>query len=734
MERLNLSGSWQATQAVGLQATVHRTGDAEGQWFEIPVPGHWQDCAPYARHQGKLLYRRTFDLPGPLPPEAVARLVLAGVFYHAKVWLNGRFLGEDEGYFHPHIHAATRALVPGENVLLVEVDSPDEKNLLAKRQITGIWGHWDCREPGFNPGGLWREVWLEIYRHGLVPDHLAVTARPERLPLPPGAAPRPAYVPEGEPIPATVQVGLEYTATVPGELAWELTVLPETFTGDPVTVAGRRHCRPSAGVLTAAVRLPDARLWWSWDHGRPDLYRVRLTLHPPGGGEPLVLERVTGIRTVSMRRWHLYLNGRRVYLRGSNYPPPDIRIARCQAADYQRDLELARQANLNALRVHAHIDRPELYEAADRAGILLWQDFPLQWFYHRSIYGPARRQAAAMARLLGHHPSVAIWCAHNEPIRFVETDAPGRLPLLGAVLSMFLPNWNRNVLDRALARTLRQVDGSRPVVPYSGGWGVFWGGTDTHHYWGWYVGSVEWLERVAGLRPGLSRMVTEYGSQSFPVLASSRRFVTGRWPDLNWEELDRRYMLQPAIMERYVPRAAYDSLEAYIAATQTYQNLLLKRYTELWRLYKYRPGGGAFHFMFSDCSPGVSWSVLDYWREPKPAYHLYRQVFRPVQILAPWPRRPWRPGRLVVQPVYVVNDRYRSYRGRWHWRLERAGSRLAEGSGEVEVPPDGLVQAGGVHWMVPPDLPPGPVELVLRLELPEEEPAENRYEAWVGER
>src|SRR3546814_16558259 len=69
------------------------------------------------------------------------------------------------------------------------------------------------------------------------------------------------------------------------------------------------------------------------------------------------------------------------------------------------------------------ISRPELYDAADERGLLIWQDLPLQWGYARGIRKQAVQQATAAVDLLGHHPSLAIWCGHNEPMA-VEND-PG---------------------------------------------------------------------------------------------------------------------------------------------------------------------------------------------------------------------------------------------------------------------------------------------------------------------
>jgi hypothetical protein len=105
--------------------------------------------------------------------------------------------------------------------------------------------------------------------------------------------------------------------------------------------------------------------------------------------------------------------------------------------------------------------------------MLVWQDFPLAGGYARSIRKQARRQAAAMVDMLGHRPSIAIWCGHDEP----AGDDGG----VRAVLAQELPTFNRTVLDRSVKRVLEKADPSRPIIASSGSWPhVGGGGTDTH--------------------------------------------------------------------------------------------------------------------------------------------------------------------------------------------------------------------------------------------------------------
>src|SRR5690606_27750078 len=112
--------------------------------------------------------------------------------------------------------------------------------------------------------------------------------------------------------------------------------------------------------------------------------------------------------------------------------------------------------------------------------------------------------------LLGHHPSVALWCGHQAP---TETGRPRQVaratPALAAARAAAaeqLPTWNRTVLDAAVRRALHRADPSRPTVAHSG---VpphlpLLDGTDSHLYLGWDVGD----ERdLPGLARRLPRMV-----------------------------------------------------------------------------------------------------------------------------------------------------------------------------------------------------------------------------------
>ncbi len=220
----------------------------------------------------------------------------------------------------------------------------------------------------------------------------------------------------------------------------------------------------------------------------------------------------TGLREVAMHDWKLTVNGERLFAKGANLLPTQLDLAAASPSDVAHDIVLAREAGLDLLRVHGHIARPELYDAADEHGMLLWQDFPLQWEHARTVRRQAVRQAGEAVFLLGHHPSVAVWCAHNSP------DGERTTGLLAFAASRQLPSWNRTVLDRGVRRAFERADDTRPVVAHSGVVPHLpqLDGTDSHLYFGWRDGDERELSAPRGASRAMMRFVSEFGAQAAP--------------------------------------------------------------------------------------------------------------------------------------------------------------------------------------------------------------------------
>ena len=339
--------------------------------------------------------------------------------------------------------------------------------------------------------------------------------------------------------------------------------------------------------------------------------------------------------------------------------------------------------------------------------MLVWQDLPLQWGYARGVRKQAARQARAMVDLLGHHPSVMLWCGHNAP--FAVDREPGepwtRSARVKLTATRLAPTWAKLVLDRSVARALGRQDRTRPVVRHSGVLpGIAERGTDSHLYHGWYHGELDGLAATLRRWPRLGRFVSEFGAQAVPEHAAFME--PERWPDLDWHGLAQRHALQFDVFERRMPPGDAKSFDEWRAMTQAYQAALLQVQIEDLRRLKYAPTGGFAMFSFADPQPVASWSVLDHERTPKRGYAALRDACRPVLPMIE-PR-----GGLV----HVVNDTRSDLRGA---ELEVAvDSRVTRWIGDA--PADSITFVGRV------DLADA-VDVEAILEHPDAGRVANRY-------
>jgi beta-mannosidase len=742
---VELGGVWRAVEANDELRRVFPEPDLDDSaWAVVDVPGHWRSHPGFQESDGPLLYRHRFDTPAPAAAERRTWLQLDGLFYQGDVWLDRSYLGDTEGYFAPHSFEVTQALRDrSEHVLAIEVTCARPTDLTAKRNLTGIFQHWDCIDLDWNPGGIWRPIRL------LETGPVRIAAM--RVLCPEATAER--AVLEIRVVLDAAQAGVvslvtevRAAAAAPADPATTPTDPATTAPADPATTvaAERRTEQPLAAGhnrVTWRIAVDQPNLWWPHALGNQPLYDVRVDVAAGSGPAASSDHRTvrTGLRQVGMRNFIATVNGERIFLKGANHGPTRRALGEATPAEIEADITLARQAGLDLIRVHGHISRPELYDAADRHGMLLWQDLPLQWGY-AGVRRQAVRQAREAVDLLGHHPSIAIWCGHNEPVAVAVDIGPGGRVSAATkarfLAGQILPTRNKTALDRSIRRTLEKADSSRPVVAHSGvlphpAWG-----TDSHFYFGWYHGEERDFPAMMARFPILARFVSEFGAQAVPATAGFCQ--PERWPDLDWPHLARAHALQKASFDRYVAPASYPTFEAWRDATQAYQASVIRHHIETLRRLKYRPTGGFCQFLLADSQPAVTWSVLDHERVPKTGYEALAAACAPVIVVADRPEAAYCPGDEVALDLHVVSDlRARIEGARLKATLRWPGGRRDWWFGG-DIDADSCVRIGTLRTVLEVTTRDeigavGDVTLELDLDWPGGK-AHNRYDSMLGPR
>src|SRR6266498_2402684 len=120
-----LSGEWRFSIDRDQVGETQGWADAafdDSSWATVQVPHTWNVMPDYSEYEGLAWYRRTFTAP-PESRDSHLRLRFEAVFYLARVWLNGQYLGQHEGGYTPFEFDITTLAKPGDvNVITVQVD------------------------------------------------------------------------------------------------------------------------------------------------------------------------------------------------------------------------------------------------------------------------------------------------------------------------------------------------------------------------------------------------------------------------------------------------------------------------------------------------------------------------------------------------------------------------------------------------------------------------------------
>jgi beta-mannosidase len=607
--RLRLSGNWEVC-AIPLESAVNPQHLPTETTLSVPECAHLQPLLypenPYwgghvrAVNQQAWLYRRTFA--SPTGEYQRARLRFEGVDYFASVWLNGQSVGEHEGGFAPFTVDVTGALNPaGDNHLLVKVsapwDAPNPRGTypsdhVIRGLVKGLYEHGEgVIPPDVNPLGIWRPVWLRL-DDGVRLDRVRVATS------------------------LSGQIDLTIAVTNDTGAPWEgvldLRIAAETHDGPGAAAVCPLRLPPGARDLHHTLHVPEPRLWWPHDQGQPDLYRLEAALLDRRNRPLDSASSTFGIRTVSLERsrerFVYRINERPVFIRGTSYMPA-LYLSQCDAASLARDVALAKDAHLNLLRVHVHVSPPELYDQCDRAGMLVWQDFELNWV-HDSSRDFERRALALQRDMMDHlynHPSLITWCCHNEPtMLFARRHNLERHP------------------DPALYRDAQTRDSTRPIFICSGQMADDWRRAgDVHSYYGGL-----WSRRYTDIYRHHFRLNSEFGFEAPAALTTLRRY--------------------PAVWERL------KHLEGEIDALWGYQAELIQYQVEHLRRLRASGCAGYIHFWLADLVPQVGCGVLDADRLPKGGYAALRAASQPLHVaLEHDGRRPYR--------LWAFNDTPQTY-------------------------------------------------------------------------
>ena len=449
-----LNGEWELTIA-------QKDSDMENAFFtviQVPYPPESKTSGVGRRIAADevMYYHKTFSVPVPANQDRTI-LHFGAVDQQCEVMLNGQRLGEHKGGYLPFSFDITDVLQERNELIVKAVDTLDHTYPWGKQRNDngGMW---------YTPfSGIWQTVWIEQV--------------PQR------------YITSLKLTPSLHDVRIEISDNTGKAAETELVV--ETPNGSLTW----RFCADAVNVP-----IPEPKLWAPEN---PYLYRFSIRR-----GEDAV-KSYFAMRTVSVGEVdgipRILLNGKPYFFHGlldQGYWENGICLPDSDDG-YEKDIRFAKSLGFNMLRKHIRIEPLPFYEACDRLGMIVFQDFvnngPHR--YYRDTLLPNigfvyendtkrrlpeavktvfRQTMADTVRHLYNAPCIAYWTIFNE-------------------------GWGQHDAD-AMYTLLQSLDDTR-VIDATSGW--FWqsqSDVDSYHMY------FAQLKQFGGKRP---LVLSEFGGYSY---------------------------------------------------------------------------------------------------------------------------------------------------------------------------------------------------------------------------
>lgn len=422
-------------------------------------------------------YRREFTLPEAWEGRRVL-LHVGACDYETRIYMDGREVGHHIGGYTPFTVDLTAAL-QGRTTASLTIHAEDD--VRSGAQAKGKQSHvyestgWDYTRTT----GIWQTVWLES-----VPDSYLADAR---------------ITPDLATASVSVEVRLE-GAPAPRGARLRL----QAMAGAEEAACAEIPCGPAWANCTLA--LSQARPWSPED---PFLYDLHLTLLDADGRELDRVDSYFGLRSIQLNGYAIELNGNPLFQRlvlDQGFYPDGIYTAPSDEA-LRHDIELAQAMGFNGARLHQKVFEPRFLYWCDKLGYLVWGETPDWGLDVTRPEGLATFMVNWVEQVERDysHPSIVGWIPFNEHDTRTNPES-----------------------FRALYRTTRALDRTRPCIDSSGWMHVETSIYDVHDYvqdpaqfeeryrplatgQGEVYRNLDIIARNCDYRPGQPYFVSEYG-------------------------------------------------------------------------------------------------------------------------------------------------------------------------------------------------------------------------------
>jgi hypothetical protein len=443
--RLNLAGGgWQLQRSnlvEGAGEALSKPGYKAADWVVATVPGtaltsylnvgaipdpnfsHNQLHISDSYFYSDFWYRTEFTAP-PVEKNEIAWLNFDGINWKADVYLNGEKLGRIEGGFLRGRFNVAGKLLPGQpNSIAVKVEKNATPGSCKQKTLENVGkngGALGADDPTYHGSigwdwiptirgrntGIWGDVYLTVTGAVTIENPFVSTT----LPLPDTTK---------------ADVNIEVDLANHSERA-----IGGTLRGRFGSVAFEQKVTLAASATQTvkldpsthpALRLQNPKLWWPVGYGEPHLYEVEIAFETKDRKTSDKKAFKAGVRQFTYSEDNdalkIFINGRRFVARGGNWGFGESML-RYRAREYDAAVRYHREMNFTMIRDWVgQIGDEAFYEACDRHGVVVWQDF---WLAN-PWDGPIPNDNALFlsnARdyilKIRNHASIGLYCGRNE--------------------------------------------------------------------------------------------------------------------------------------------------------------------------------------------------------------------------------------------------------------------------------------------------------------------------------
>ncbi|MDR0845193.1 MAG: beta-glycosidase, partial [Tannerella sp.] len=411
---------------------------------EIPDPfyGMNNELIPDIYNTGRDYYTywfvKDFKETAPKGDEQVW-LTFRGINYRCEIFLNGQKVNKEvyEGMFLRKTFNITSLLSANGNnrlaVIVYPIDPVGNPNggqggdgRIAKNVSHQYVAGWDWIQPVRDRNtGIWDKVFIEKTGPVNLKNPHIVTNVPGKRKV------------GGQQADANLKVTVELENAADKKISGTVSyTLANETVSQKVTIDA--HTTSEFALPDHIVRNP--ALWWPSGYGDSYLYDLNIAFTEDGASTASDQEQLTfGVREITTewnshtRSREILVNGQKIFIKGGNWIISDAML-RFSKERYDAEIRFHRDMNLNLIRIWggALTERPEFYEACDKYGLLVIQDFwfsgdcngrwvdPMkaedQWTRRKypDNHNLAIESAIDMIKMIRNYPSLAMWCGGNE--------------------------------------------------------------------------------------------------------------------------------------------------------------------------------------------------------------------------------------------------------------------------------------------------------------------------------